>query len=388
MNVEQSFPIEVAIPERRPALLAWLEKRRWFALFVILPTLLTAIYYGFIASDIYVSESRFVIKSPDQKRSSMTSLANLIQTTGLSGGQEQSNEVLEYVRSRDALKALERDPSIRNAYSGPKGDFLSRFPMPVFGDNGFEDLYKYYGKMVDARLDNETGTAIVTVKAFNAKDAHAINVELLNLSEALVNKLNARAQSKGVIEAQKQVDLAASRAKKARVALAQFRNSQELIDPSKQAVGVIEIANAMIAQRAGLQAQLDQMQRVAPANPSIPALRQRIAAISDQIASQDSRVVGNGNGIASKMGGYENLLVEQEFATEALNVANAALTQARAEAVRQQFYLERVVEPNTPDMPLLPHRLLSVLVVAAAAACLYFVGWMLVVGVLEHAPED
>lgn len=64
MNVEQSFPIEVAIPERRPALLAWLEKRRWFALFVILPTLLTAIYYGFIASDIYVSESRFVIKAP------------------------------------------------------------------------------------------------------------------------------------------------------------------------------------------------------------------------------------------------------------------------------------------------------------------------------------
>lgn len=388
MNVEQSFPVEVAPPERRIALLTWLEKRRWFALFVILPTLLAAIYYGFFASDIYVSESRFVIKSPDQKRSSMTSLANLIQTTGLSGGQEQANEVLEYVRSRDALQALEKNPNIRSAYSAPNGDFFSRFPMPIFGDRGFEDLYKYYGKMVEARLDTETGTAIVTVKAFSARDAHSINAELLKLSEALVNKLNARAQNKGVLEAQKQVDLALARAKKARVSLAQYRNSQELIDPSKQAVGVIEIANTMTAQRAALQAQLDQMQRVAPANPSIPALRQRIAAISAQIASQDSRVVGSDNGIASKMGGYENLLVEQEFATEALNVANAALTQARAEAVRQQFYLERIVEPNTPDMPLLPRRLISVLVVAAAATCLYFVGWMLVVGILEHAPED
>jgi capsular polysaccharide transport system permease protein len=40
----------------------------------------------------------------------------------------------------------------------------------------------------------------------------------------------------------------------------------------------------MIGQRAALQAQLDQMQRLAPANPSIPAVRQRIAAISAQIA--------------------------------------------------------------------------------------------------------
>jgi capsular polysaccharide transport system permease protein len=113
-----------------------------------------------------------------------------------------------------------------------------------------------------------------------------------------------------------------------------------------------------------------------------------INAISVQIASQQSRVVGSNGGIASKLGGYENLLVEQEFSTQSLNVANAALVQASAEAQRQQFYLERVVDPNLPDMPLLPRRLLDVLVVAAAAACLYFIGWMLIVGILEHAPDE
>jgi capsular polysaccharide transport system permease protein len=99
-------------------------------------------------------------------------------------------------------------------------------------------------------------------------------------------------------------------------------------------------------------------------------------------------VVGSGNGIASKLGGYENLLVEQEFATENLTAANASLVQARAEAQRQQFYLERVVDPNTPDMPLLPKRFISVLIVFAASACLYFIAWMFTVGVLEHASED
>lgn len=387
MNVETSFPVEARIRFRRSPVVEWLIKRRWFALFVVLPTVLAALYYGLFASDIYVSESRFVIKSSDQKRSSVSSLANLIQTTGLSSGQEQTNEVLAYVRSRDALKALERDSAVRTNLAWGYGDFLSRFPKP-FSDAGFESLYKYYGKMVEARLDSETGTAIINAKSFDAKNAYDINRHLLELSEALVNKLNARAEAKGIAEAQKQVDLATDRAKAARIAMAQFRNSQALVDPEKQAIGVIEISNSMIAERASLQAQLDLMQRLTPRNPSIPALRNRINAISTQIAGQDNRVVGASNGIASKVGGYENLYVEQEFATQNLNVANAALVQARAEAQKQQFYLERVVDPNLPDTPLLPKRLINVLVVFAGAACLYFIAWMFIVGILEHAPED
>lgn len=387
MNVNPSFPIEAETTVRKSALMEWVKKRRWFLLMVALPTLLAALYYGLIASDVYVSESRFVIKSPDQKRSQMSTLANLVQTTGLSGGQEQTNEVLAYVRSRDALQELEKKADVRKKFASQQADPFSRFPQPL-SDHSFESLFQYYGDMVDARLDTGTGTAIIKARAFTPRDAYEINRRLLDLSEGLVNRLNARAQTKGIVEAQKQVEFATARAKAARVALAQYRNAQALIDPGKQAVGVIEIANTMIAERAALQAQLDLMQRVTPGNPSIPALRNRINAISVQIASQDSRVVGTGNGIASKMGGYENLLVEQEFATESLNAANAALVQARAEAQRQQFYLERVVDPNIPDMPLLPKRLLSVIIVAAAATCLYFIAWMFTVGILEHAAED
>jgi capsular polysaccharide transport system permease protein len=387
MNVEHSFLIKADKTVYRSAFSQWLKKRRWFVITVIVPVILATIYYGLIASDVYVSESRFVIKSPDQKRSQMSTLANLIQTTGLSAGQEQTNEVLAYVRSRDALKALEKDPGVRAKFASAGGDLFSRFPRPL-ADDTFEDLYKYYGDMVDVRLDTETGMAVITTKAFTAQDAYDINRRLLALSEALVNRLNARVQSKGIAEAQRQVDLATARAREARVALAQYRNSRALIDPGEQAEGVLEISNGMIAQQAALQAQLDQMQRVTPKNPSIPALRNRINAISVQIASQDSRVVGTNSGIASKIGGYENLLVEQEFATENLNVANAALVQARAEAQRQQFYLERVVDPNLPDTPLLPRRLLSIIIVAASAACIYFIAWMLIVGILEHAPED
>ncbi|CAN5254268.1 N/A [soil metagenome] len=387
MNVNQSFPIDAGTPVHRSKISEWLRKRRWFILLVVVPTVLAVVYYGLMASDIYVSESRFVIKSPDQKRSQMSTLANLIQTTGLSGGQEQTNEVLTYVRSRDALKALDKNPSVRSLFSSPNADILSRFPQP-FSSDSFEHLYKYYTKMIDVRLDHETGTAIITTEAFTARDAYEINRRLLELSEALVNRLNDRAQAKGIAEAQKQVDVAATRAKFAQVALTQYRNAQELIDPAKQALGVLEIANKLTSERAALQAQFDLTRRTAPQNPSLPALKNRIDAISAQIGTQDRRVVGTDQGIASKMGSYEALVVEQHFATENLNVANAALVQARAESQRQKFYLERVVDPNLPDMPLLPKRLLNIIVFAAAAACLYAIAWMFTIGILEHAPED
>ncbi len=387
MNVNPSFTVEADTTVRRSSFLDWIKKRRWFVICVVAPTILAAVYYGLIASDIYISESRFVIKNPDQKRGQVSTLANLVQTTGLSGSQEQTNEVLAFVQSRAALKALEKNPGIQSKFASDQADPFTRFPRPL-AQSSFENLFKYYSKMVSARLDTENGTAIIEVKAFTASDAHEINRRLLDLSEEMVNRLNSRAQAKGIAEAQKQVDLAADRAKAARVALAQYRNSKALIDPDKQAGGALEIANTMIAERATLQAQLDLMQRVAPRNPSIPALRNQVNAISAQIASQDNRVVGTSTGIASKIGGYENLLVEQEFATESLNAANAALVQARAEAQRQQFYLERVVDPNVPDMPLLPKRFLNTLIVAASALCLYFIAWMFIVGILEHAPED
>lgn len=387
MNVNPSFPVEAEATVHRSAFSQWMRKRRWFLGFVVAPTILAATYYGLIASDVYISESRFVIKSPDRKGSQVSTLANLVQTTGLSAGQEQTNEVLAYVRSRDALRALEKNSGIRERFSSSLADRFSRFPHP-FSDSSFESLFKYYDGMIDARLDTSTGTAIIKVKAFTPQDAYIINRQLLDLSEGLVNRLNARSQTKSIAEAQRQVDLATERARAARVALARYRNTQALIDPERQAAGVLELANSMIGERAALQAQLDLMQRVAPNNPSIPALRSRINAITVQIASQDGRVVGTGSGIASKMGDYENLLVEQEFSTESLNVANAALVQARAEAQRQQFYLERVVNPNLPDTPLLPKRILSVIIFAAAATCLYFIAWMFVTGILEHAPED
>lgn len=375
------------VEQARPSVWMKFRKHRWFALVVVLPTGLAILYYGIFASDMYVSESRFVIKSPNQKQQQFSTLANLIQTSGLSSGQEQTNEVLDYVRSRDALKGLQRQTDVKALFQSSRADFFSRYPAPFVRDR-FENLYKYYDHMVDTRIDHDTETAVLTVKAFTPKDAHDINARLLDLSEGLVNRLNDRAQSRAISEAQRRVDQAEARLRAARVSLRSYRNDNSLLDPAKQATGVLDISNRLISEQAALRAQLQTIQQVAPANPSIPALQDRIAALGAQIAKQNGRAVGTDSGIATKLAQYENLAVEQEFATQMVNAANTSLEQARSEAQRQQFYLERVVDPNMPDLALLPKRLLQTLTVLAASILIYLIGWMLIVGILEHAPED
>jgi capsular polysaccharide transport system permease protein len=351
------------------------------------PTLVAAIYYGLIASPVYVSQSSFVIKSPSQKTTPSLSLANLVQTNGLSGGQEQTKEVVQYILSRNALHDLESQTNIKQKYSDRGADFLSRFPQP-FQDSSFENLYRYYGSMVGAAVDPDSGLAVVETQAFTPEDAYAINAKLLALSEALVNRLNQRAEGHAVQEAELRVSQAEDRLRNARVAIGAYRNQQDLLDPTKQAEGVLEISDKLVADQAALKSQLQLMLRVAPRNPSIPALRSRIAAIGQQIAAQNGRAVGTPTGIASKLSTYEKLNAEQDFATQMLTAANASLEQARTEAQKQQFYLEPVVEPNVPDEAMLPRGLRRVLTVFGASLCLYFIGWMLMVGILEHSPED
>lgn len=365
----------------------WLRRHRWFGLVVVLPIVLASIYYGLIASDIYVSESRFIIKSPGQKQSQMPGLANLFEGSGLTSGQEQTNEVMDYIRSRNALADLQHRIDVRARFESAQADYLSRFPQPFDADR-FESLFKYYNGMVTAGLDSETQIAVLEVRAFSPADARDINAGLLDLSEGFVNRLNDRAQHKAIAENEQRVVDAEDRVREARLALARYRNRQGLFDPAKQAAAVLDVSSHLVADQAALQSQLDVMAAVTPLNPSIPALRSHIAAIGHVIDAQNGRAVGTSSGIASKLAGYDKLNLEEEFAANILTSASAALDQSRLDAQKQQFYLERVVEPNSPDLALLPHRAWRILTVAVAALGIYFVGWMLIVGILEHAPEN
>lgn len=365
----------------------WVRRNVWFVIGVVLPVIVVAIYYFAVASGQYVSESRFVIKSPNQRSAQVSTIASLIQTTGLSAGQEQANEVMDYVRSRSALRDVMQRFDLRQIYGRSEIDRMARYPMPFKSDLN-ENLYEYYKGKVDISLDHDSGLIVLRTLAFTAQDARTLNEQLLRQSETLVNDLNNTAQNRSIAEAEQRVLAAQDRVSKARQALARYRDSVLLVDPGKQATGVLEIVNRLVAEKASLQAQLNTVERLTPRNPMIPALRQKISSLDGEITRQTRRAVGGSGAISRKLPPYESLELEQEFASQVLLLASTSLEQARVEAARQQFYLERVVDPGLPDKAEFPHSLRIVLTVLGALLCLYFILWMFVVGILEHAPED
>lgn len=363
------------------------RRNPWFLAGVVLPVLVSAIYYFGIASGQYVSESRFVIKSPNQRGAQVSSFANLIQTTGLSSGQEQSNQVIDFVRSRSALQTLSGELPIRDIYGTHEIDMFSRFPRP-WDDTTFEDLFKYYRDKVQISRDTDTGMVVLRTIAFAPDEAAKINEKLLLQSEDLVNQLNENSRTKAIEEATGRVAEAELRVAEARNAIAQYRSRAAVVDPLKEASGVAEIANRLITERAALEAQLATLRSVTPDHPSIPALREQIKSLTREINRQTARVVGGSNTISGKLPSYDALVLEQELASELLVLAQTSLEGARTEALKQQFYLERVVNPNVPDQAEYPKAFRIVLTIFGFAVCVYFIIWMFVVGILEHAPED
>src|SRR6516225_8766517 len=106
-------------------MLHWLKRHIVLVLTVVIPTLSAMLYFGLIASDVYISESRFLVRSP-QHQSPSGVFGQLLQGTGLSRSQDDTYSVHDYILSRDALKELDDKLAVRKAYSSSRVDWVNR----------------------------------------------------------------------------------------------------------------------------------------------------------------------------------------------------------------------------------------------------------------------
>jgi len=362
----------------------WARRHPLFLVMVVVPTIASILYYGLIASDVYVSESRFLLRSP-QHQSPTGLVGELLQTTGVSHSQDDSYAVRDYILSRDALHELDKSLDLRKAYSSDSVDFLDRFPGPAWWNSSFEKFFEYYGKHVAVDYDSVTSISILTTRAFNPEDAFKINKKLLEISERLVNTLNDRSRKDLVSFAEEEVETSSEKAKDAAIALLNYRSSHEVFEPDKQAAlqleGVAKIQEELVT----TEAELAQLKKLSPENPQIGSLNSRIDSLRSAIAAGALKVTGAQGSFSARAPSFERLALDVEFADKQLGVALAELETARADARQKQLYLETLVSPNLPDKATEPKRLKSI--VTTFITCL--VGWVvvsiLIASVREHA---
>lgn len=355
------------------------QRQKLFWLTVVLPTFLAIIYYGFIAADIYISESRFVVRSPERQIASP--LGMLLKGTGFTRSQDDSYTVQDFILSRDALRALDEKLNLRAAFG--KGDMFSRFPG-LDWDDSFENLHRYYQKMVGIQIDPVSSIATLTVRAFSAEEAKKVGQQLLEMSEALVNQLNERGRQDMIRFAANEVAKAEKKAELAAITLARYRNEKGVIDPEKQSAIPLQQIAKLQEELIATKSQLAQLQLLSKDNPQIPVLKKQAQILENEIELESRRVAGSGRSLASKAVEFQRLALEKEFADKQLASALASLEQARNEAQRQQLYLERIAQPNLPDAAMEPRRLRAVLAVFVLGLIAWGVLSMLIAGIKEH----
>lgn len=365
-------------PQLLPAM--WRRHGLFIGVF-LLPVFFAIVYFGFLASDIYVSETKFILRSPGAMDTGSLSSLSQGQMSGRSD--DDAYALIEFITSRDAAHTMETDHNMKDLMSHSGADFLNQYPSPFFKDNQ-ERYFQAYRKHVDATLDSVTGIITLETRAFRPDDAKNMALSLLQISDTFVNGLNSRSNrdaqnfAKSFLN-QSQLELA-----NVETELAAYRNTHMVLDPSKESEASLEQLGRMTADIAKMEAALEQQRAMAPNSPSLKPLAGQIEAYRVQVDALRKTVVGDPKSIVSKIKDYELLTLQRDIATKKIALATAQFEKTRQEAQNHRIYLQTVVEPNSPDVPKQPYRLLMILAIAALAFAIYTIAKHLVEATLEH----
>ena len=360
-----------------------LKAKHWlFLVSVVLPTLTATIYYTLFATDIYFSESKFVVRSPD--RPAATGLGLILRSAGFSNSGDELYAAETIASSRDALRMLNKDGAFEKAYTRPEISIFDRY-APFGNARSFENLYHYFQKKVGLDTDNTTSITTLTVSAYTPQDAYRFNQQLLELSETMVNHLNERGRQDLLDSAQREVDAAKAKSQGAAMALARFRERSGVVDPEKQATAQMDMISKLQDNLIAANTELAQLRRYTPENPRIPVVVTQIGTIQREINREIGQVTGDRKSLATNAVEYQRLTLENDFAGKQLAAALGALEDARSETLRKQAYIERIVQPSMPDSPGEPRRLRGIIATFIIGMVAYGILRMLLAGVKEHA---
>lgn len=202
-----------------------LAKGKLFFLIVLLPTLISVLYFGPIASDVYISESKFVVRSPQAQPQG--GISGILSSIGVANSGQDGYVVASYIESMDAMMAVNKTINLRELFTSKNIDIFNRFAS-FFRSNSYEKLLVYFNDQVGLNYDPVSSVATLSVRAFTSQSAYEINRLLLENSEQLVNRLSDQARQDLIKFASFEIDVARKNLEQADAALMAFRNKKNI----------------------------------------------------------------------------------------------------------------------------------------------------------------
>jgi capsular polysaccharide transport system permease protein len=366
-------------PPRRRSRLGWFS----FLIIVAVPAAIAAAYYFLIATDQYVAEFRFALRSAEPERHDPALFLQESIAPSVIG--VDSYAVVQYLASRAIIDDLSATLDLRQIFSRSEADWPARLDLPV----SIEELVRYWKRQVDAFFDATNGTIVVRARAFTPQDAFKLAEGILASSERLVNDLSARARRDALRNAEDEVGRAEKHLKSALTRLREYRDKEGIIDPRKTADATVALAGRVRDELVRADTELSTLKHYMRDDaPSIKILEARVQSLEAQRRAVESEVTDTektrSEALSRVMGSYEQLESERTFAENTYQHALQALDHSRINADRQQVYLATFVQPTLPEEALYPRRLQSFLVVSGVAFAVWIIGGFIVQSVRDH----
>jgi len=353
---------------------------RSFALVVGIPTLIAALYFAFIASDMYVSETRFAIRA--SKSDAGGGLASLLSSSVISAGGQDSRVVVDYIQSQDILATLERKLGLVAHYSNPDVDWVSRLES----EPTREDLLTYFRQQIEIIDDGSSEIIVFKVKAYTPEFAQQISEQVIALSEQLVNELSGRIERDALESAKAEVALAAQKVRVASGKITQFRSVNTSINPAQETSALLGLLSALESKLSEVRTELSEKRAFMKENSAVvKSLKNKAAAVEKQLEEERSRVAGGGDdGMSGLINDYQPLALEQELAQQQYTSALTSLELARIEAQRKKRYLVTYVKPVLPQASTEPRRFMRTLTVLVYSFLFFAIGGLMWSALKDH----
>jgi capsular polysaccharide transport system permease protein len=287
-----------------------------FIVVVVIPTLCSIIYLGFWASHVYISDSRYIIRSVQSplNPSSDYTMQSFLGTPAI---MQDSFVIASYITSIDALKSVEKEVDLKKIFTSSSVDLFSRFAS-FYWNTSRERLLKYFNNRLEVIVDPISFVSTLHVRSYTPESAQQINEILLKSSESLVNDLNDRTRRDVIKFAQKGIDESRANFERIEAELLKFKYQQ----------------NKGSAERF--------------------------------------------------MPQFQALYIQRDAAERQLASALEALAQANLEAQRKMIYLERIVQPQKPDYPVEPKRIIGILTTLGLSLMIFGILKVIFASIKEH----
>jgi capsular polysaccharide transport system permease protein len=319
---------------------------------LVLPVLLSGIYFYGIARDRYVTRSDFVIRKSEEASMMGGESGGLVALLGR-GNQlslEDARYLRTYLQSPQVLADLSQSFDLEKVYA-------RRGPDPWAGlreGASPEKRLDFFRRQVAVSLDEISGSIVLRTTALDPQSSFRLNRFMLAKSEQFVNRLNQDISLKQLAFAESELQRSRQRLAGARNRLLAYQNANAVLNAKGEAELASQTIGKLQEKLVELRVELAALRRQFkdPAEPEVASVADQVKELELQIANERrSAVSSKGRDLNRKAVEMARLESDVTFATDTYKLALSAVEKARVESTRQQKFMAMLSSPQLPEDP-------------------------------------